>query len=134
MTLHSSITGSTINHHCSHLQLTSLLFSAEFVTHQINVLLKIASFADYIRCDMAFLLLNSQITTNWAWTLSTWGYAQPSTEFWRTAIQRVKAQYPSVKFLAEVYDPWTVWLLLNLAMSSSLRVFLFLARAARQWI
>ena len=82
--------------------------SPEFVTHQINVLLKIASFADYIRCDMAFLLLNSQISANWAWTLNTWGYTQPSDEFWHAAIQQVKQQYPQLKFLAEVYDPWTV--------------------------
>jgi glycosidase len=82
-------------------------WNPEFVTHQINVLLKIASFADYIRCDMAFLLLNSQISANWAWTLNTWGYTQPSDEFWHAAIQQVKQQYPQLKFLAEVYDPWT---------------------------
>jgi hypothetical protein len=78
------------------------------VSHQINVLLKIASVADYIRCDMAFLLLNSQISQNWDWTLSTWGYTQPASEFWATAIAQVKGQYPNVRFLAEVYDPWTV--------------------------
>jgi len=68
-------------------------------------LMAVASFSDYIRCDMAYLCLNDVIKSIWANQMTFWGYQQPSTEFWRDAISQVKSSY-DVKFLAEVYSPW----------------------------
>jgi glycosidase len=67
-------------------------------------LLYVASKADYIRCDMAFLALNDQIQSIWGNNLNYWHYQRPSTEFWADAITTVKTKYPVVQFLAEVYD------------------------------
>jgi len=62
--------------------------------------------SDYIRCDMAYLLLNDVIAQNWGTQLSSWGYGRPPTEFWRDAIALAKQKFPHIQFLAEVYDPW----------------------------
>jgi len=72
---------------------------------QIHNLLKIASYCDYIRCDMAYLVLNDQISQIWETQLNFWGYSRPNTEFWSSAITQVKSKFP-VQFLAEVYSPW----------------------------
>lgn len=63
----------------------------------------VASYADGIRCDMAMLLLNDEFSQIWGSIVYPQGYGKPSTEFWKTAIQQVKAKYPDVKFMAEVY-------------------------------
>jgi len=73
---------------------------------QTSRLVQVASVADFIRCDMAYLCLNDQVQDNWGNQLASWGYSRPSTEFWSDAIQAAKAAYPHVRFLAEVYDPW----------------------------
>jgi len=70
-----------------------------------NEVMHVASLADAIRCDMAFLLLNSQFQQIWGAEVGTWGYTQPATEWWADTITAVKAQYPKVIFLAEVYSP-----------------------------
>jgi len=71
----------------------------------------VASLSDGIRCDMAYLLVNSLFGSNWAENLQSWGWNEPSTEFWSDAISYVKQLYPSVLFLAEVYDPYMQTLL-----------------------
>lgn len=81
-------------------------WNLNFRRFQIMTLLKIAFLADYIRCDMAYLALNDMISQTWGQQMAAWGYARPPTEFWTDAIAAVKAQYPNVQFLAEVYDPW----------------------------
>eukprot|EP01133_Synstelium_polycarpum_P012036 gene12036-14078_t len=73
---------------------------------RINELLEVASYADAIRCDMAYLLLNSLFGQNWQQQLSSWGYTQPAQEWWQVAIQIVKETYPNIIFLAEVYHPY----------------------------
>lgn len=73
---------------------------------QVENLLYIANVSDYIRCDMAHLVLNENIQNTWSEQLNSWGFTRPSTEFWKEAISFVKAKQPHVKFLAEVYDPW----------------------------
>eukprot|EP01101_Sappina_pedata_P009372 TRINITY_DN544_c0_g2_i1.p1 TRINITY_DN544_c0_g2~~TRINITY_DN544_c0_g2_i1.p1 ORF type:complete len:532 (+),score=136.62 TRINITY_DN544_c0_g2_i1:127-1596(+) len=80
-------------------------WNPDTVEHAINVLLFIASQADAIRCDVAYLVLNDQIQQNWGQILATWGYTRPANEFWSVAIKTVKQTYPSVVFLAEVYNP-----------------------------
>jgi hypothetical protein len=37
--------------------------------------------ADGMRCDMAFLLLNDNIQTNWGYNMQSWGYSRPSEEW-----------------------------------------------------
>eukprot|EP01116_Phalansterium_solitarium_P000236 TRINITY_DN10137_c0_g1_i1.p1 TRINITY_DN10137_c0_g1~~TRINITY_DN10137_c0_g1_i1.p1 ORF type:complete len:514 (-),score=133.76 TRINITY_DN10137_c0_g1_i1:553-1875(-) len=74
--------------------------------YRTQELLRVASLADAIRCDMAYLLLNDLFGQNWQTQLSSWGYSRPSTEWWADAIAAAKAQYPNVTFLAEVYSPW----------------------------
>lgn len=69
------------------------------------ILFSVASLADAIRCDMAFLLLNDQVEQIWGQTLSSWGWTQPATEWWADTISAVKSMYPNVIFLAEVYSP-----------------------------
>lgn len=77
-----------------------------FRKSQTARLVEVASYADFIRCDMAYLCLNDQIQANWNAQLSSWGYQRPSTEFWADAIAAAKSAFPGVQFLAEVYDPW----------------------------
>lgn len=81
-------------------------WNLDFRKTQTERLSKIASLSDYIRCDMAHLVLNDQINDNWGQQLAADNYKRPSTEFWGDAIAAIKAQFPNVKFLAEVYDPW----------------------------
>jgi len=80
-------------------------FNPSLRTAMINNLMKVASLSDYIRCDVAYLALNTVIKNNWATQLAYWGYSEPSTEFWSDAISQVKASY-NVQFLGEVYNPW----------------------------
>jgi len=68
-------------------------------------LMNVASYSDYIRCDMAYLALNDVIQQIWPQEMSYWGYTEPATEFWTEAIAQVKDKY-DVKFLAEVYNEW----------------------------
>eukprot|EP01132_Coremiostelium_polycephalum_P005236 gene5236-6517_t len=82
------------------------IWNPETAKARIQQLLTVASFADAIRCDMAYLLLNSLFGQNWQSQLSSWGYTQPADEWWQTAISIVKGVYPDIIFLAEVYHPW----------------------------
>eukprot|EP01100_Stratorugosa_tubuloviscum_P010254 TRINITY_DN437_c0_g3_i1.p1 TRINITY_DN437_c0_g3~~TRINITY_DN437_c0_g3_i1.p1 ORF type:complete len:526 (+),score=213.75 TRINITY_DN437_c0_g3_i1:58-1635(+) len=81
-------------------------FNPDTRTAMVKNLLHIASLADGIRCDVAYLELNDLFQQNWAKQANSWGYYKPSTEFWSDAISQVKAQYPNVTFLAEVYNPY----------------------------
>lgn len=68
-----------------------------------NKLKHVASVADGIRCDMAYIDTNDYFETTWSNELKSWGYSKPATEFWTDAIKEVKAAYPDTIFLAEVY-------------------------------
>mmetsp|Transcript_4552 Transcript_4552/g.17217 ORF Transcript_4552/g.17217 Transcript_4552/m.17217 type:complete len:544 (-) Transcript_4552:601-2232(-) len=70
---------------------------------QIQWLLKMAVTVDGFRCDMAMLVLNDIIQQTWGSQLSSWGFSRPADEFWSNAISEVKARYPDVLFMAEVY-------------------------------
>ena len=71
-----------------------------------NNLMKILSYADGVRCDMAHLDLNDVFKKTWAKELSAWGYSVPSTEFWKDVIDEAKKVYPKAIFMAEVYEDW----------------------------
>ena len=72
---------------------------------RIQELLHVASLADYIRCDMAYLILNDVFEQNWGNQVKSWGFKKPEKEFWEIAINLAKQKY-GTKFLAEVYFPW----------------------------
>jgi len=77
-------------------------------TRQIRLteLITVASMADAIRCDMAYLLLNDMFQQTWSAELSSWGYSRPATEWWADSIKALKQKYPNVILLGEVYSPW----------------------------
>eukprot|EP00708_Paratrimastix_pyriformis_P002730 GAFH01001483.1.p2 GENE.GAFH01001483.1~~GAFH01001483.1.p2 ORF type:complete len:512 (-),score=112.45 GAFH01001483.1:67-1416(-) len=77
-------------------------------TAQVNNLLKIATLADGVRCDMAMLELNSIFAQTWGGELRPSKYPAPTSEFWRDAIRAVKAKNPTFVFLAETYWDGTV--------------------------
>eukprot|EP00697_Spironema_sp_BW2_P012622 gnl/Spiro4/29220_TR14290_c0_g1_i1.p1 gnl/Spiro4/29220_TR14290_c0_g1~~gnl/Spiro4/29220_TR14290_c0_g1_i1.p1 ORF type:complete len:533 (-),score=123.66 gnl/Spiro4/29220_TR14290_c0_g1_i1:115-1713(-) len=79
-------------------------WNPSLVKQRIAELQHVASLADAVRCDMAFLLLNDQISTNWGSQLGSWGWSRPRAEFWTTAIGSTKQQFGTL-FLAEVYAP-----------------------------
>ena len=76
------------------------------VEARIEQLLKVASMADGIRCDMAFLELNDQFEAHWGNDLRSNGFKPPQQEFWKVAIDLVKQKYPDTVFLAEAYNPY----------------------------
>lgn len=65
--------------------------------------LSILSRCDGVRCDMAHLLLNSQISGTWSHQIASAGWRQPNSEFWISTIQIAKTTFPNATFLAEVY-------------------------------
>jgi len=79
-------------------------------SHMQQQLLHVASLADGIRCDMAYIDLNQPFGDTWATELAAWGWKKPSTEFWGEAIKAVKSKYPATIFLAEVYGDYYITL------------------------
>jgi len=78
-------------------------WNSETRSLMLQQLMTIASMADGIRCDMAYIVLNDLFYQTWSTNLNSWGWTRPSTEFWSDAIAQVKSKYPNVIFLAEVY-------------------------------
>lgn len=76
--------------------------------HMTEQLIKVASFADGIRCDMAYIILNDPFQAQWSTELNAWGWSRPSDEFWTSAIKAAKAAYPGTVFLAEVYGDYFI--------------------------
>lgn len=74
--------------------------------HMSQQLTRVASFADAIRCDMAYIVLNDPFQQQWSSELSAWGWKRPADEFWPAAIANAKAAYPGTIFLAEVYGDY----------------------------
>jgi len=75
-------------------------YSADLRQALIGELIRIAEFADGVRCDMAMLALNNVFQQVWGKYTE---YPRPDTEFWFEAITQVKEQWPAFLFLAEVY-------------------------------
>jgi hypothetical protein len=72
----------------------------------VETLLDIASQCDGMRCDMAMLLTTDVFSRTWG---ARAGEAPP-TEFWHEVLPPVRAAYPHVRFIAEVYwdMEWTM--------------------------
>ncbi len=71
--------------------------------YMTQTLLKISDYCDGVRCDMAILTLNNVFKNTWLGVLNKAGYESPETEFWETAIKRVKEKAKDFIFLAEAY-------------------------------
>jgi glycosidase len=72
--------------------------------HQIDVLKRMATMVDGLRCDMAMLVLREQIKNQW-YTYVDWdgfNYHMPE-EFWSEAIRAVRSIRSDFIFMAEVY-------------------------------
>lgn len=69
----------------------------------LNNLMTVAKYADWIRCDMAMLLLNDVFDQTWGNIVRSRGYNRPGSEFWSDAIRQLKSRFPQVKLMAEVY-------------------------------
>ncbi len=72
----------------------------EFMT---QTLLDISDKCDGVRCDMAMLTLNNIFKNTWLGVLNKSDYKLPATEFWETAIKKVKEKSNDFIFLAEAY-------------------------------
>ncbi len=67
----------------------------------IEELLRIAGWADGVRCDMAMLCLNRIFAQTWRDVLPPGPL--PQTEFWQDVIAAVRREYPNFIFIAEAY-------------------------------
>ena len=65
---------------------------------------KVVRFADAVRCDRAYLILNGRFGNFWKPELEHYNYSQPETEFWSDAIKEVREINPNVILLAESYN------------------------------
>jgi len=65
----------------------------------LAMLMDIASQCDGVRCDMAMLMMNSVFGQTWGWVAGE----APQMDFWKEIIPQVKAKYPNMLFIAEVY-------------------------------
>lgn len=78
-------------------------FNEEARNFQIENLLKLAGCCDGVRCDMAMLIMNNIFYNTWSGVLNKFNIPKINLEFWESAIEKVKAEYPDFIFLAETY-------------------------------
>jgi glycosidase len=65
----------------------------------IETVSDIAGQCDWIRCDMAMLMLNTIFERTWAARAG----AKPVDDYWTTIIPAIKRRYPEFRFIAEAY-------------------------------
>uniref|UniRef100_A0A6T8GFN1 Glycosyl hydrolase family 13 catalytic domain-containing protein n=1 Tax=Hemiselmis andersenii TaxID=464988 RepID=A0A6T8GFN1_HEMAN len=68
-----------------------------------NILKKIASLADGVRCDMAMLMCEDVLEKTWGQRLSPFGQERAKGQFWPPAIQGAKGVNSNFQFIAECY-------------------------------
>ena len=78
-------------------------FELKARTFLVENLLKLTELCDGVRCDMAMLPLNNVFHNTWSGVLNKFGYKKPQEEFWKIAIDAVKAKSPDFIFMAESY-------------------------------
>lgn len=78
-------------------------FKKETRDFMTQTLLDISDKCDGVRCDMAMLTLNNIFKNTWLGVLNKSDYKLPETEFWETAIKKVKEKSNDFIFLAEAY-------------------------------
>ena len=79
-----------------------------------NNIIKILSYADAIRCDVAYQEINDVFGATWPDELKYYNYTKPENEFWTYAINEAKKINPNVIFLAEAYKDEYNEILINL--------------------
>lgn len=79
-----------------------------------NNIINIMSFADAIRCDVAYQEINDIFGRTWPDELEAYGYTKPEEEFWTYAIKAAKELNPNIIFLAESYKDEYNEILINL--------------------
>lgn len=77
--------------------------SAEVRSAMRQLLQRIASLCDGVRCDMAMLLLNKVFHNTWGERRAGSRKLPPKEEFWVEAVAEVKQIFPNFLFLAEAY-------------------------------
>jgi glycosidase len=70
---------------------------------QQKILSRIATLCDGVRCDMAMLLLREVFGRTWGDHLGLGGVRPEEGEFWKEAMEHVKAKWPHFVFIAEAY-------------------------------
>ena len=68
-----------------------------------DILIQLTELCDGVRCDMAMLMLNSVFSDAWQEVKSSMNYKSPKTEFWSSAISKVKSKEKDFLFIAEAY-------------------------------
>jgi hypothetical protein len=74
-------------------------FSAGLRAEVIKTLRGIAAQCDAVRCDMAMLMLSQVFERTWGERAGP----KPIEDYWNDIIPAVRTEYPSFKFIAEVY-------------------------------
>jgi len=78
--------------------------SGKLRNRMIDVLKRISTYADGVRCDMAMLILRECFRKLWYPLVSDSQFDQMMVgEFWAEAIEEVKKSNPDFKFIAEAY-------------------------------
>ena len=77
-------------------------------------IIRIMSYADAIRCDVAYQEINDVFGATWPEELKYYGYTKPEVEFWTYAIKEAKKLNPNIIFLAEAYKDEYNKILINL--------------------
>ncbi len=78
-------------------------FKEEARNFLIEQLIKLSGICNGVRCDMAMLPLNNIFHNTWSGVLNKFGYKKPEEEFWKTAIEKVRAESREFIFMAECY-------------------------------
>ena len=87
-------------------------YSIPYRKASAELLKKIGTLCDGVRCDMAMLLINHVFSYTWQNRAGT----PPDTEYWHDIIQDVHEKYPDFLFIAEAY--WDLeWDLMQLGFN-----------------
>lgn len=78
-------------------------FSDDARQFLIQILRKLTTLCDGVRCDMAMLPLNNVFYNTWVGILKKYGFEKPSTEFWKDAVSTIKNLRKDFLFIAEAY-------------------------------
>lgn len=79
-------------------------FNPETAKAMRRELLKVVSWCDGVRCDMAMLILKEIQKKIWGEKVFRGDeFKEPGSEFWQEAILKVKKSYPEFIFIAEAY-------------------------------
>ena len=85
--------------------------------YMVENFLAVLTYADAVRCDVAYLVLNDVFEETWKYELEYYNYTRPDTEFWTEAFKAGKELNPEAIFLAELYEGKYTEILLELGFT-----------------